>query len=352
MSKIGTCDSCVSNSELLAIRARVTQSYREAQTILASIPDGIILLSECGEIVTCNSQVRSILGIPEDIQLVHRMFHEFFPDTFFGFSVQEALNKEIPPKTIRLTLSQDLSHKEIEVFVRKNLSNKFLFLLIRDRSDYRQLEQAIEKYRSISELGKIAATLAHEIRNPLTGISGFAAILKEELSSERHQRMLNVIIEGSRSLNSLVSSMLEYTKIRPLNLRSIDLQDFFSSLIPELSLTFPSCTFKRTLSSPSFRSIDPDRLRCVIWNLVKNAAEASDDEIFLELHDKGFSVTNTGTLPLNIQEKLFLPFFTTKPQGNGLGLAEAHKIMRLHGGDLVFSNQDNLIVFTLLWTPA
>lgn len=352
MPKIDTCDSCVSNDELLAIRARVTQSYSEAQTILTSIPDGIILLSEVGEILMCNSQARSILGIPEDIQLIHQKFHDFFPDTFFGFSVQEALEKEIPPKTIRLTLSQDLSHKEVEVFVRKNISNQFLFLLIRDRSDYRQLEQAIEKYRSISELGKIAATLAHEIRNPLTGISGFATILKEELSSERHQRMLNAIIEGSRSLNSLVSSMLEYTKIQPLNLRSIDIQDFFSSLIPELSLTFPSCTFRRTYSSPILHSIDPDRLRCVIWNLVKNAVEASDDEIFLELHEKGLSVVNTGTLPLHVQEKLFIPFFTTKPQGNGLGLAEAHKIMRLHGGDLIVSNQDNLITFTILWTPA
>ncbi|AEP35327.1 two-component system sensor histidine kinase NtrB [Chlamydia trachomatis] len=352
MPKIDTCDSCVSNTELLAIRTRVTQSYNEAQTILSSIPDGIFLLSESGEILICNPQARAILGIPEDIQLVTRMFHDFFPDTFFGFSVQEALEKEVPPKTIRLTLSQELSQKEVEVFVRKNISHGFLFLLIRDRSDYRQLEQAIEKYRSISELGKIAATLAHEIRNPLTSISGFATLLKEELSSERHQRMLNVIIEGTRSLNSLVSSMLEYTKIQPLNLRSIDLQDFFSSLIPELSLTFPSCTFRRTILSPIQRSIDPDRLRCVIWNLVKNAVEASDEEIFLELHEKGFSVINTGTLPPNIQEKLFIPFFTTKPQGNGLGLAEAHKIMRLHGGDLVVSTQDNRTTFTILWTPA
>ena len=351
MPKIDVCDSCVSNNELLEIRARVTQSYREAQTILISIPDGILLLADSGEILICNPQARAILGIPENIQLVKRTFHDFFPDTFFGFSVQEALEKEIPPTTIRLTLSQKLSHKEVEVFVRKNSSNGFLFLLIRDRSDYRQLEHAIEKYRSISELGKIATTLAHEIRNPLTGISGFATILKQELSSDRHQRMLNAIIEGTRSLNSLVSSMLEYTKIQPLNLRSIDLQAFFSSLIPELSLAFPSCTFKRTLLSPMLHSIDPDRLRCVIWNLVKNAVEASNEEVFLELHERGFSVTNTGTLPVNVQDKLFIPFFTTKPHGNGLGLAEAHKIMRMHGGDLIVSNKDNLITFTILWTP-
>lgn len=71
--------------------------------------------------------------------------------------------------------------RDVEIFVRKNPLNGFLFLLIRDRSEYKQLENVIERYKNIAELGKMTATLAHEIRNPLSGIAGFASLLKEEL---------------------------------------------------------------------------------------------------------------------------------------------------------------------------
>lgn len=194
----------------------------------------------------------------------------------------------------------------------------------------------------------MTATLAHEIRNPLSGIAGFASLLKEELPSPRHQRMLSSIIDGTRSLNTLVSSMLEYTKSQPLNLKAIDLQDFFSSLIPLLSITFPFCKFERETSASIVRSIDPDRMNSVVWNLVKNAAEATESPIMLTLHTSGdISVTNPGQLPQEVFDKLFIPFFTTKAQGNGLGLAEALKIMRLHGGDIHVENANAQVTFTL-----
>nr|WP_086393005.1 histidine kinase dimerization/phospho-acceptor domain-containing protein [Chlamydia abortus] len=342
------CKSCSSTQELMEIKSRITQSYKEADTILTAIPDGIILISEVGNILICNSQAREILGIPDELEILHKPFTDFFPETFFGFSLNEALVSLPSPKTLRLTLSKNDQDRDVEIFVRKNPLNGFLFLLIRDRSEYKQLENVIERYKNIAELGKMTATLAHEIRNPLSGIAGFASLLKEELPSPRHQRMLASIIDGTRSLNTLVSSMLEYTKSQPLNLKAIDLQEFFSSLIPLLSITFPFCTFERETSTSIVRSIDPDRMNSVVWNLVKNAAEATASPITLTLHKSGdISVTNPGQLPQEILDKLFIPFFTTKAQGNGLGLAEALKIMRLHGGGIHVENANGHITFTL-----
>ncbi|ADZ18963.1 two-component system sensor histidine kinase NtrB [Chlamydia psittaci] len=332
----------------MEIKSRITQSYKEADTILTAIPDGIILISEVGNILICNSQAREILGIPDELEILHKPFTDFFPETFFGFSLNEALLSLPSPKTLRLTLSKNDQDRDVEIFVRKNSLNGFLFLLIRDRSEYKQLENVIERYKNIAELGKMTATLAHEIRNPLSGIAGFASLLKEELPSPRHQRMLSSIIDGTRSLNTLVSSMLEYTKSQPLNLKAIDLQDFFSSLIPLLSITFPFCKFERETSASIVRSIDPDRMNSVVWNLVKNAAEATESPIMLTLHTSGdISVTNPGQLPQEVFDKLFIPFFTTKAQGNGLGLAEALKIMRLHGGDIHVENANAQVTFTL-----
>lgn len=348
MNNSDTHDSCSSTHELIEIKARITQSYKQADTILTSIPDGIILLSESGHVLIFNSQARNILGVPENLHILDQPFTDFFPDTFFGFSITDALSSLPLPKTLRVTLSKNNQDYDTEIFVRRNSSNGYLFILIRDRSEYKQLENAIEKYRSIAELGKMTATLAHEIRNPLSGIAGFAALLKEELTSSRHQRMLSSIIEGTRSLNTLVSSMLEYTKPQPLNLKIIDLQEFFSSLIPLLSITFPSCQYQRETSLPLIRSIDPDRINSVVWNLVKNAAEATDLPMTLTLHTSGdISVTNPGKLSPAIVDNLFTPFFTTKVGGNGLGLAEALKIMRLHGGDIHVENHQDNVTFIL-----
>lgn len=342
-----TCVSCSSTLELIEIKDRITQSYKEADAILSSIPDGVILLSELGNILIFNIQARTILGIPEELEMIGKPFETFFPETFFGFSFKEALRSLSTPKTLRMTLSKNNQDCDAEVFIKKN-TNGYLFILIRDRSEYKQLEHAIERYRNISELGKMTATLAHEIRNPLSGIVGFASLLKEELTSPRHQRMLDSIIQGTRSLNTLVSSMLEFTKSQPLHLKITDLQEFFTSLTPLLSVSFPTCQFKREVSTPIIRSIDPDRLNSVIWNLVKNAAEASAQAITLTLHHSGdISVMNPGTLPPEIMDKLFTPFFTTKRSGNGLGLAEALKIMRLHGGDIHVENTAGYTTFIL-----
>lgn len=339
--------------ELLEIKKRLLQSCTMAETILTEIPDGILLITEDGHISTCNAQAKEILGIPGELSILNQPFTKFFPEDFFGFSICELLTQNCKQQTLRLTLSQGDKQRDVEIFVRKRLHHA-LFLLIRDRSEYRQLEHAVERYRTISELGKVTATLAHEIRNPLNGIAGFAYLLKEELSSPHHQRMLTAIIEGTRSLNNLVSSMLEYTKPQLLQLKRVDLQDIFNHLIPLLSITFPSCCFIRESSDPLPRSVDPDRLYSAIWNLVKNAAEETEAPFYLTLHSSGnISVKNPGTLSEQVRKKLFTPFFTTKPTGNGLGLAEAQKIMRLHGGDIHVEANDGMVTFILtLPNPA
>ncbi|WP_100934550.1 two-component system sensor histidine kinase NtrB [Candidatus Chlamydia corallus] len=334
--------------ELLEIKARITQSYKEASAILTAIPDGIILLSETGIFLICNSQAREILGLSENLEILNKSFTDVLPDTCLGFSIHETLKSLKVPKTLRLSLCQDSKEKEVELFIRKNEITGYLFIQIRDRSDYKQLENAIERYKNIAELGKMTATLAHEIRNPLSAIVGFASILKKEISSARHQRMLSSIISGTRSLNNLVSSMLEYTKSQPLNLKIINLQDFFSSLIPLLSVSFPKCKFVREGSQPLFRSIDSDRMNSVVWNLVKNAVETGNSPITLTLHISGeISVTNPGVISSEIVEKLFTPFFTTKRDGNGLGLAEAQKIIRLHGGDIHLKQGASTVSFSI-----
>ncbi|WP_213318701.1 two-component system sensor histidine kinase NtrB [Chlamydiifrater volucris] len=343
-------------SELDSIISRLKKSSRETEYILSSIPDGIFLISENGAITVCNTEAKTILGFPENYPLLHQSFFDIFPDSFLGFSVSEALKHLPAPKTVALNLEDGELSKDLEIFVRRCGGNDlddspYLFVMIRDRSMYKQLENALERYKNISEIGRLAATVAHEIRNPLTGIEGFASLLREELTSPRHKRMAQSIVDGTRSLNSLVSSILEYTRPNPLNLKTTNLSDFISSLHPLLSSSFPSYKQEIKVSTPITKSIDPDRMKSVLWNLVKNACEASypNAPVVLSLEENGdISVTNQGeNIPPEVQKNLFTPFFTTKSSGNGLGLPEAKKVISMHGGEIVVSSTNNVTAFVI-----
>ncbi|WP_213358057.1 two-component system sensor histidine kinase NtrB [Chlamydiifrater phoenicopteri] len=344
------------SSELSAIVSRLKKSSRETEYILSSIPDGIFLIAQNGSITVCNTEAKTILGFPENYPLLHQSFFDVFPDAFLGFSVSEALKNLPTPKTVALNLEEGGLSKDLEVFVRRCGGNDlddspYLFIMIRDRSMYKQLENALERYKNISEIGRLAATLAHEIRNPLTGIEGFASLLKEELSSPRHKRMAQSIVDGTRSLNSLVSSILEYTRPNPLNLKATNLIDFITSLEPLLTSTFPSYKQEIKAKDSIIKSMDPDRIKSVLWNLVKNACEAAypGTSVVLCLEENGdISVTNQGeTIPSEIFKNLFTPFFTTKASGNGLGLPEAKKVMNMHGGEITVSSVNDVTSFVI-----
>ncbi|MEG0037498.1 MAG: histidine kinase dimerization/phospho-acceptor domain-containing protein [Victivallaceae bacterium] len=332
------------------LKNRLQISHRETENVISLIPDGILLINHAERIFVCNAAARAILDLPTGIETKDYHFSHFFKDDLFGFSVSQMLKNPEKPKTFCLTFSNHYETKDVEVFVRSYENG--LFILIRDRSSYKQLEQSLEKYKSIAELGQMVATLAHEIRNPLTGIEGFAGILEEELLNPRHKKMIRSVIEGTRSLNYLVSSMLQYTHIPSLTLYPTNICDFITKLLPLFEAPFSSGRLFFNIENPTVvRSIDKDRFQSVLWNLIKNAFEASlpNKTIVITLTNDGdIIITNEGDpIPQDKINQLFVPFFTTKPDGNGLGLAESLKVIRMHGGNIVVKSMTEQTSFII-----
>ncbi|MGK5594144.1 MAG: sensor histidine kinase [Parachlamydiaceae bacterium] len=324
--------------------------------ILSNISQGLLFIDFSCHITTYNKAAEMILKMPRE-KVLFQSFHEFFPDDYFGFSMREAFQKGNVPKSAFTTIFfQDGTRKDLEIdntFIppKKSQSHELdftegLIILIRDITEIRQLQLSANRTDRMKELGEMAAQVAHEIRNPLGGIKGFASLLKRDLAGNPElQSLANYIVEGTDTLDRLVVNVLNYARPLQLRFELTDLVLLLNDLKRSVSSdqSFPkNIHFNLKSSSPSIHlSIDPGIFKGALLNLVINSIQAMPEggSLIIELqertHDVILKVVDRGVgIPKENLKKIFNPFFTTKPTGNGLGLAETHKVIQAHGGEI------------------
>jgi signal transduction histidine kinase len=198
----------------------------------------------------------------------------------------------------------------------------------------------------LKELGEMAAMVAHEIRNPLGGIKGFASLLERDLKQQPElAKMAGYIIEGTDTLNRLVNTILNYSRPIQPRLETTDLVALMHELVEHIQAD-PSFNPNihihiHAKKQPVAAPVDPAILKSAILNLLVNSIQAMPQGGQINLNvgkEKGdaiIQVTDTGTgIPEENMEKLFSPFFTTRSDGNGFGLAEVHKVVQAHAGTI------------------
>lgn len=348
------------------------------ETILEQISQGILFIDLSGIVTTCNAAAQKLLKIEEKDLLFHH-FSEFFDDRFFGFSLQEAFAIRQCPETIYKTWTQKGESIDLEVeatFVAKadaySIGNALpreqakrkpiqgLLILLRDMTKLRRLQQEAYRTDRLKELGELAAHLAHEIRNPLGGIKGFATILEHELKGRADlQQMTSHIVQGVDELNLFVSNILQYARPFSLQAEEVDLVKLIEE-IRELLLADPAWSpgiqFMLHFPASSCKAlIDSQLFKSALLNLSVNAMQAmpqggkltirlqySASWIYIYVEDTGVGIASEN------MPKLFSPFFTTKERGNGLGLAEVQKVIQAHQGVLeVHSEVGKGTIFTI-----
>jgi signal transduction histidine kinase len=194
-------------------------------------------------------------------------------------------------------------------------------------------------------MGSALAAVAHDIRNPLTAIGGFARLLEEKAGiDDDSRRKLRFIIQGTDRLEAMVKDMLDFSRPLDLRLTKENMNQLVrdSVTILENKAKERRVNLKLELSQELPRvTFDCVRMEQVFLNLVSNAIEASPEgetvvvhtrtagsEALFEVEDRG-----PGILPEH-RGKIFTPFFTTKTHGTGLGLAIVFKIVQAHGGEV------------------
>ncbi|MBK8481391.1 MAG: PAS domain-containing protein [Proteobacteria bacterium] len=220
-------------------------------------------------------------------------------------------------------------------------------LNFQDLTRLRQMEQTMRRSEHFAALGRVAAGVAHEIRNPLASISGALQLLRGERALEGENRaLMDIALREIERLNGLVCELLDYTRPReapvfePVELGA-EVEQYAAQLRGLLVAEDAPGVVVETSDCALWVRGDRDRLRGVLWNLVQNAWQAGehatvtvgvrplgDEQVLVEVRDRGRGIA------AEHRERLFEPFFTTRAEGTGLGLAIVHRAVQDHGGSI------------------
>lgn len=299
--------------------AQLVEQYRTAQAELNGMfdvaPFAVVLLGEAGEVERTNSAAESLswqVGAEPPL-----IFHN-------------ALGRARTTPGQRVDLEDHASGKTYSLLL-DPIGQRDL-LTIQDISHERELG----RIRRLAEIGQMTAAIAHEIRNPLTGIRSAAQLIVSD--PDQGPVFASIIEEEVMKLNELCENFLEFARPIALRIQSVDLNELVAEVSERMEYEFlaEGVTLRSVLEKDK-PTINADRLRLeqIIRNLLRNALQASEkgSTVTVTVKTDGFEVRDDGCgMDMETVEKQFVPFFTTKAQGTGLGMSNVRKIVDTHGG--------------------
>jgi signal transduction histidine kinase len=204
--------------------------------------------------------------------------------------------------------------------------------------------------------------MAHEIRNPLFSISGFAnSLMRSKGVDEKAREKLAIILDESRRLDEVLRSLMNFTRPTEAQVAEVDLNEVVTATMDVMRLPCSNQKVEAhvTLDESMARvHANPDLIKQCLINLIKNGLEAMPDggKLFVTTamnHDLAMlAVEDTGVgIPLDIRDKIFSPFFSTKDKGAGLGLAQIHKIVGELGGRVDLVSMEGVGTKVTLFLP-
>jgi two-component system sensor histidine kinase HydH len=249
------------------------------------------------------------------------------------------------------------------VYFYDEILQMFLFILVGSLlgilKDREQRQRALnEKLEALAALGEAIASVAHEMKNIVIPIRGFLRRIRENASLEgKAASYLDIIDSESAKLDKMTQDMLAFGRFAPLQRKELEVSELLEELKRMLHNEFRESRVQLICESKSGTrvSLDVEKIRQALVNLLQNALHASPEggEVRLTADCNGhavkFVVDDQGVgIPAENLERIFQPFFTTKPKGTGLGLPITHRIVREHGGRIqVKSVPGNGTRFTL-----
>jgi PAS domain S-box-containing protein len=303
-------------------------------SVLECMSDGVIAIDTAGIVTTFNRAASQITGFArEDVE--GRPFREVFGRDFFAPPGRRAMDMGTAADGIRVPVSERDSPLHDRDGRRTGTVKVF-----QDLTEIEALKEQVRQKDRLAALGEMAATVAHEIRNPLGGVRGFAALLAREIPDEDPKgRLIEKVLVGVKDLETVVNELLEYTRPLELRLRATPCAELVDVAAGYVNGDGRDVVIENRVDPALKVLADPDKMRQVFLNILLNAAQAMDGAgtIAISADCEGdhatlaFADTGCGIDPARL-DRIFTPFFTTKEKGTGLGLALARKIIDGHGG--------------------
>jgi PAS domain S-box-containing protein len=304
-------------------------------SLLESMSDGVIAIDTEGRITRFNRAAHTILGYAA-AEIAGQPFREIFGREFAAPRLSNAM--ELRAKSGRMV---PVSERDSPICDNDNrrLGNVKTF---QDLSELTALRAQVRQIDRLAAIGEMAATVAHEIRNPLGGIRGFATFLAQDTPPEDpRRRLIDKILEGARSLDKVVGELLEYTRPVDLTLRPARCAAVIEEALSFLDID-PDRIGVRIEVDPDLKILaDAEQIKRVLLNILLNSvqsieeqgeigvtAQAESAQVALMIRDNGCGMSE------DTLQRIFNPFFSTKEKGTGLGLAISMRIIEGHGGEI------------------
>ena len=340
------------------------QSYRSSQKtlmnmqaftdlLISRLPVGIIATNAEGHIQTFNSTAAKFTGkTPE--QAIGQLQAAVLPQIHQLIPLEEHEGESIDKEIL---LPQDFpapNHLHISSVPITDGQNNTIgrVMLMYDVTEIKKLEAQVRRHDRLIALGKMAAGVAHEVRNPLSSIKGFATLLGSRFPAESEEgEAARLLINEVERLNRSITELLTYARPLPLTIAEVEIAPFIEASLKliqsdarELGVTVHHDI---GLTRKQVR-LDKDRLNQVLLNLYLNSLQAMEhggelqvavregtrpNTIEIQVRDTGCGIAE------DILERVMDPYFTTKPEGTGLGLAMVYKIIDEHGGTIKIASK-------------
>ena len=234
--------------------------------------------------------------------------------------------------------------------------------IIRDITQRKKLEQMASAFDRMNMVGSMAATVAHEIRNPMTTVRGYLQVLGRKEKYQADKEKFELMIEEIDRANSIIREYLSLSHEKFASLKKCSLNHIVEALFPLIQADANASKIYATLDLGNIPelSLDENEIRQLLLNLVRNAIEAMPSggnlviSTFLADNNAVLSVSDQGTgIPTHILEHLGTPFFTTKDTGTGLGLPICYQIVHRHNASIqIDTNNTGTTFFVNFSLPA
>ncbi|KAA0258687.1 GHKL domain-containing protein [Deferribacter autotrophicus] len=291
----------------------------------------------------------------EQIKKITSLNNIFFPFENYGIGVYTS-NGPVGLLIISIKSNQELFIENILSFYSKIIALAFEFTSTLKKyqfaiEDLNFFKENMYRNSNLINMGKLTATIAHELKNPLVSIGGFTNRLIKNTKDEKTLRYLNIIKNEVERMESLIKDLLFYSKNLQLTLEKVNLLNVIEEALSILyeKISHNDIDIKLKIQKDIHLFIDKNKILQVLLNIFNNSIDAmkgidnkieiisktSNSHIILEIIDNGEGI------PQENLAKIFTPFFTTKDHGSGLGLPICKKIMEAHKGDIkIFSDKN------------
>jgi len=348
---------------------KILKEYNE--NILASIASGVLVVDMDGVVTTFNREASKILRIPQTA-IVGKNIDELPQLSALAGYLKQALDsgRQFQLQELRMAIDKDrevVLTVSVSILREQTPRSNGAIAVFQDITATRALEEKVKQTEKLAVLGEMAAVMAHEIRNPLNAIAGFAQLLQAKKDVEpKVAQFVEIIVQEAFRIDAIISDILDFAHRKKLSLAEVRIEEIIRKITQNgyLARDDQEVVLKVNLA-PDLPAIKGDavRLERALVNLVNNAREAVErkGEVIIEAAPEKqggrdgvrISVSDNGQgIPPEMMEKIFQPFFTTKSRGTGLGLAIIQRIVEEHQGRISVKSRPGVGTAFSIFLPA